>query len=567
MLLNLPDTVEIVHDWNWDDIQPHIDALLAHDLTAETLDDWMNGWNGLMALMFENFALARLANDQDTSDEEAETYLKQLYASIFPRLIEANTQLSRKLVTSGLTPDNFALPLKKMETDIALFREENLPLNVREQALGMEYGKIVSRQTIEWDGEEKTLLEAQKLYQDNDRDTRERAWRLVMDRWLEDRDAINHVWQNLFDVRRQMAENAGFETYRAYRWQQFKRFDYTPDDCMTFHRAIEEVVLPAAQRANQRRQARLGVDTLRPWDLDVDPLGRAPLRPWEDIETFAATAETIFNQVDPTVGGYFQTMRQENLLDLPNRKNKGPGAYCTSLPHRQRPFIFMNAVGKRNDVRTLLHEAGHAFHNFETLKHLPYQQQRAYPIEFAEVASMAMELLAAPYLMEREGGYYTDADYKRDRVAHLEKILFFWPYMAVVDGFQHWAYTSGDTAQDPAACDAKWAELWDRFIQVDYTGLDDIRATGWHRKQHIYRYPFYYIEYGLAQLGAVQVWANALENQPQAVADYLDALALGGTRNLHDLYGAAGVKFAFDAETLGSAVELIESTIEQMDAS
>jgi oligoendopeptidase F len=259
-------------------------------------------------------------------------------------------------------------------------------------------------------------------------------------------------------------------------------------------------------------------------------------------------------------------MRQNDMLDVPNRKNKRPGAFCTSLPHTGSPYIFMNAVGKRDDVRTLLHEAGHAFHNFETMQHLPYLPQRRYPIEFAEVASMAMELLAAPYLDSTHGGYYVTADAARDRIAHLEKIIFFWPYMAVVDGFQHWAYTSGDAPRDPAACDEKWAELWSRFIHVDYTGLETERMTGWHRKQHIYNYPFYYVEYGLAQLGAVQVWANALSDQAGAVKRYREALALGGTRSIPELYAAAGAKFAFDAKTLGEAVGLIESTIERLEA-
>jgi oligoendopeptidase F len=226
----------------------------------------------------------------------------------------------------------------------------------------------------------------------------------------------------------------------------------------------------------------------------------------------------------------------------------------------------MNAVNQRDDVRTLLHEIGHAFHGFETLDSLPYSMQRAYPIEFAEVASMAMELLAAPYLTHAYGGYFTEEEAARDRVEHLEKILFFWPYMAVVDSFQHWVYTSGDAGADPANCDAKWAELWDRFmVAADYTGLEDQKMTGWHRKHHIFRYPFYYVEYGLAQLGAVQVWANALENQTEAVAAYRRGLALGGTQNLHQLFGAAGAKFAFDAETLGNAVALIERTIDDLN--
>ncbi len=566
MAIAFPETIHDVYDWDWSQYQVIMDDLMARELTEDSLDGWLNDWSQALSLMFEAFSRAQLANDKDTTDEQAESYLKQMYVSIYPKMVEANTQLGRKLVESGLQPDNFELSLKKMQTDIALFREENLQLNIREQALGMEYGKITGAQMVEWDGEEVTLKQLEKVYGDDDRAKREKAWKAVMDRWLQDREAINEVWRQLFDIRQERATNTGFDNYRAYRWQEFKRYDYTPADCETFHNAIEQIVVPVAKRRNEIRRQKLGVERLRPWDLEVDVSGQPPLAPWETIDGFAATAETIFTKVDPDLGGYFKTMREEELLDLPNRKSKGPGAYCTGFLYTGRPFIFMNAVGKRNDVRTLLHEAGHAFHAFETMANLPYLHQRRYPIEFAEVASMAMELLAAPYLTQDQGGYYTTADAARDRIAHLERIIFFWPYMAVVDGFQHWAYTSGDEARDPAACDAKWSELWSRFIHTDYTDFDDIKATGWHRKQHIYRYPFYYVEYGLAQLGAVQVWANALEDQENAVKQYRQALALGGTRNLHELFGAAGAKFAFDADTLGQAVELIESTINDLES-
>lgn len=565
MFDTLPANVDAIRDWAWSDFQPYVDDLLNRELNAHTLPAWMADWTSLTNVLSENMARARLANDQDTADEQAEAYYKHLYADIFPPMAQANNQLSKKLVESGLQPENFALPLKKMQADIDIFRLENVPLYVREQGLGMEYGKIVSNQSAMWRGEEVTLIELQKSLQDDDRAVREESWRLWAARWLEDREAINGLWSQLFDVRHEMAQNAGFDNYRDFRWMQFKRFDYTPDDCQTFHDAIEQVVVPAAQRANARRMARLGLDTLRPWDLEVDTSGLPALRPWESIADFEAKAERVFGAVDPDLGGYFRTMRDENLLDLPNRKNKGPGAYCTGFKAAARPFIFMNAVNRRDDVRTLLHEAGHAFHGFEVMKHLPYNQQQAYPIEFAEVASMAMELLSAPYLTHEHGGYYTEEEAARDRIDHLERIIFFWPYMAVVDGFQQWAYTTGKDAQDPAACDEKWAELWRRFIKVDYSGLEDTQMTGWQRKQHIYRYPFYYVEYGLAQLGAVQVWARALQDQAQAVRDYRSALALGGTRNLPELYGAAGVKFAFDAQTLGDAVSLIENTIAELE--
>jgi len=259
-------------------------------------------------------------------------------------------------------------------------------------------------------------------------------------------------------------------------------------------------------------------------------------------------------------------MARESLLDLDNRKNKAPGGYCASFPMSKRPFIFMNAVGLHDDLQTMLHESGHAFHNFER-DALTYSQQRQIGLEFAEVASMSMELLAAPYLAAREGGVYSDADARRARVEHLESDILFWPYMAVVDTFQHWVYAHPSDAADPSKCDAQWAVQWDRFMGgVDWGGLDEEMVTGWHRKLHIHQVPFYYVEYGLAQLGAVQVWANALRDQAGAVARYRRALALGGTAALPQLFAAAGAKFAFDTATLGRYVDLMERTIEELES-
>jgi oligoendopeptidase F len=308
---------------------------------------------------------------------------------------------------------------------------------------------------------------------------------------------------------------------------------------------------------------RLGVETLRPWDLDQDlyPIHLPPLPGYGNIDDLQTKVAAIFTQLDGELGDHFRTMQYEGLLDLENRKGKAPGGYTTGFPVAQRPFIFMNAVGLSSDVRTLLHESGHAFHNFERFR-LPYFQQRIPGLEFAEVASMAMELLASPFLSGGLESLYSVADARRFRLAHLENILLFWPYMAVVDAFQHWVYTHHQPASDPAQCDARWLELCGQYLPgVDWSGLEAAAMTGWQRKQHIFRYPFYYVEYGVAQLGAVQVWRNAINDPATALASYRQALSLGGTASLPDLYRACGARFAFDAATLGEAVELIEKTI------
>jgi oligoendopeptidase F len=293
--------------------------------------------------------------------------------------------------------------------------------------------------------------------------------------------------------------------------------------------------------------------------------GAPLLKPFDSIEELKQGVSTIFHNVDPELGGYFDTLLAEGLTDLANRKNKAPGAYCTSYTSIRKPFIFVNAVGSHDDVMSTLHESGHAFHVFETAG-IPYLQQLAVPMEFAEVASMGMELLASPYLGKKDGGFYSETQAALARIEHLESMILFWPFMAAVDSFQQWVYENPSEGVDPSACNTRWGELWDRFLPgVDWSGLEQVKATGWHRKLHIHTSPFYYVEYGLAQLGAVQIFANALRDQSAAVKAYRTALSLGGTLTLPGLFAAAGARFAFDAATLKSAVDLMEKVIGELE--
>jgi oligoendopeptidase F len=547
----------------WPEIEPRYQELSERPLGTENVIDWLRDWSLLSAQVSESLTRLMIATSLDTADAQAERRYRAFLDQVHQPAQAAEQKLKQKLLDSGLQAPGMQLPLRKMRAEAALFREANLPLLSQDRKLGLEYNKIIGAQTIEWQGQERTLQQIRPLFYQPERAQREHAWRLAMARQLADRQAINQLYARQLTLRRQIAANAGLPDYRAYRWQQMLRLDYTPADCETFQQAIEQVAVQAASRVYENYRRRLGVDTLRPWDLDLDlyTIELPPLPSYGDGAALEARGAAIFQRVDPALGQYFATLRQEGLLDLDNRAGKAPGAYCASLPAARRPFIFANFVGLFSDVRTLLHESGHAFHNFEVLQ-LPFIQQRHPGLEFSEVASMSMELLAAPYLAASQGGFYSDADADRGRLAHLERILLFWPYMAVVDAFQHWVYTHIDEALDPSACDATWLALWRRYLPgVDWSGLDDAAMTGWQRKQHIHRSPFYYVEYGVAQMGAVQVWRNALQNQPAAVAHYRQALALGGTASLPELYAAAGGKFAFDAATLKAAVELVEQHI------
>jgi oligoendopeptidase F len=568
MFSSLPTAASEFMNWDWSKFEPFYRELTERPLNAENVSGWLSDWTALTNIVEEMYARLSVATSQSTADEDARKRYFAFLDNMFPPLQIAAQTLKKKLLDSGLRPAGFDIPLRNMRAEAELFREDNIPLFTEESKLSTQYDEIIGAQTVTWEGQELTLTQLLGVIaQSPDRAVRERAWRLRAERQLADREAINALWVKFMNVRRQIAANAGYSNYRDFRWKQLIRFDYTPEDCKSFQRAIEEVVVPAATRIYQRVGKQLGVSSVRPWDMGRDniyPIDLHPLHPFQSTAELEGKGAAIFQCVDPQLGGYFNTMRQEHLLDLDNRKNKAPGAYCTSFPVSKRPFIFENAIGVNDDVQTLLHEAGHAFHVFET-NHLPYSQQTQVGMEFAEVASMSMELLASPYLPAREGGFYSDQDAAYALVEHLQNLILFWPFMAAVDAFQHWVYENHDAATDPANCDQKWVELWRRFIPgVDWNGLEAQEMTGWHRKLHIHQAPFYYVEYGLAQLGAVQVWRNSLEDQAGAVARYRKALSLGSTVTLPQLYAAAGAKFAFDAATLRMAVDLIESKIEAL---
>lgn len=564
MRATLPATIDGFLALDWAQIQPYFDELESVLLSQENLATWMADWAQVGKLVDESYWYLWVQTTRDTLDTEAEKRFHRFLSDLQEPALAAEQRLKLKLLESGLQPDQFEAPMNNLRAEADLFCETNLPLLTQEQELGGEYDRIRAAQAVTWNGEEATLVKMLMEQHNPDRALREQAWRLSMKRSLEDRDAINALWERYMHLRRQIADNAGLPNYRAYRWTQMLRLDYTPEDCETFHNAIEEVVVPAAGRVLERRRRRLGYDTMRPWDVEVDASGRPPLQPFNSVDDLETKTARVLECVDPQLADYFAVMRREELLDLDNRPGKMPSSYCATYPVQKRPYVFMNVVGTHDDVMTLFHELGHAFHSFENTR-LPYHDQLRIGTEFHEVAAITMELLAAPYLVE--GGFYTETEAAHARVAHLETMLRWWPYIAVVDAFQHWAHTHVDAAIDPARCDSKWGELWARFMRgEDWNGLDDAMKTGWHRKLHIFRVPFYYIDYGLAQLGAVQIWAKALQNPRAAIDQYKYALGLGGTVSLPRLYQAAGARLAFDAGTFAEAVDLIEHTIAELDS-
>jgi oligoendopeptidase F len=552
---------------NWEGIQPLYQQLEDFELTEDSQDTWMEQWSDLKKLVDERYARLELATKLDTTDEEAEKQYHDFLDNVYPSIKAADQVLKKKILGSELTPQGMELALKKMQVEVNIFCEENLPLMTEENKLGTQYSKILGAQTIQWRGEELTLVQVKAALLTTDREVRKELWELLSQRQLKDRKAINELWKKFMNVRGKLASNAGFQDYRAFRWQQKLRLDYSPAESRQFLHAVKEVAVPAASRVYDRYQNRLGIEQVRPWDLEDNQstFSLPAIQAFNTEEEFTSKVGDLFNRLDPVLGDYFNTMQEKELLDLMNRKGKEPGAFCTSFATEGTPFVFMNAVGRGSDLSTLFHESGHAFHVFELIG-FPYHHQGQVDMEFAEVASTAMELLSEPYLSEDRGGFMSPQDTARARLYELEGKLLFWPYMAVVVDFQHWVYENHDLASNPDDCDEKWSELVDYYMPgINWDGFEDVKKTGWHRKLHIHQAPFYYIEYGLAALGAFQIWENAKKDQAQALRDYRQALALGGTVSLPELYRTAGANLSFDSETLGAAVKLIEITLSELE--
>ena len=555
-----PDQIDLDR---WETIQPVLDDLIAPPLTTNDVPGWLAEWSRFAEILGEATTLVSLAYQQNTEDQAAKDAYMHLIREVSPRLRVWEQGMKDKLLDTGWDGPEMATALERFRADKSIYRDENVPLQSEEAAKSARYSELIGGLTVEWDGQTRTLTQLVPFKASPDRAVRESAWRAGYDKMQSVRDELDSLYDEMLALRVQIAKNAGFSNYRDYKWQQLARFDYTPDHAAEFRQAILSEVVPALRRLSGRRAAALGLPSLRPWDLEADPFGGEPLRPFEGGEALAEGSRRIFAALDPELGERVRTMQAEGLLDLDNRKGKAPGGFCTSLPFRKRPFIFMNAVGTEDNVRTMLHEAGHAFHVFEAAK-LPLAWQRRSPMEFNEVASMAMELLTGPYITQPHGGFYDARDAIRSRVQHLERIITFLPYMAVVDGFQEWVYAHPLHTHEER--DAAWLELHQAYcVEADWSGLEEGRRSLWQHKLHIFQVPFYYIEYGIAQIGALQVWQNSLTDPKKALDQYLAALRLGGMVSLTDLYRTAGVRLAFDAKTVGELVALVEGTVSRLE--
>ena len=562
--ISLPASPAAFADAGWSDIAPYYEELATSPLRRDNVEDWLKSWSQLEELIDEAGTVAMIAYTGDTADPEKEKAHLRFSTEIFPQAHEQNVRLSKRLLDLDYTRPGLETTVRRFRTDAEIFREENVALFAQLEELSAQYQKIVGGLTAQWEGETKTIPQLQPYLKERDRQVRERAWRLGNEAYLAHQSELAALFDRMFVARTKVAGNAGFPNYQEYAFKSKHRFDYTPADCTRFHDAVEKTVVPAVARQLAYRRERLGLDRVRPWDLGVELERMESLKPFEDVGVFVERAKAIFRRVDPTLGNEFALMAADGLLDLESRKGKAPGGYCTKLSFRGKPFIFMNAVGVADDVNTLVHEAGHSFHDFAAhSQSLIWQRSPGH--EAAELASMSMELLASPYL-QKPDGYYTADEARSAQIEHLEDILFSLPHIASVDAFQSWIYTSGE-GHDAAARDRAWLEIRSRFEHgIDWSGLERERAARWYRQLHIFEYPFYYIEYGIAQMGALQVWRHSLADQATAVKHYREALALGGTVGLPEIYRAAGARLVFDSATMGELVELVEKRLTELRA-
>jgi oligoendopeptidase F len=527
--------------------------------TADALNRWLLDGSELESCLDEEGSTRYVEMTCHTNDAGRERRYLDFIEQIVPLAKTWSNKLDRKLLDcphrSSLPADRFGVLLRRIENRVRLFREENVALQTEDDRLRQQYQKLTGGLTVSYRGGERTMQQMAQYLEEDDRAVREETWGLVKDKWAEVRDDIETLYDRMVRTRHRMAHNAALPDYRDYAFRHLERFDYTPADCIAFAGAIERRIVPAAKSLADERRTRLAVETLRPWDLAVDPEGRSPLRPFATAAELVAGCGRIFARVDAELAGQFEHMMAAGLLDLESRKGKAPGGYMMDYKGRRLPFIFMNAVGTQRDVETLLHEGGHAFHVFAA-RDEPIAALRDAPIEFAEVASMGMELLSAPYLE----AFYEPADAERARRRQLRDIVNFFPFMATIDQLQHWVYTHPTHGREERK--QAWLELNRRFVPwIDYRGHADALAYAWHRKGHPFTVPFYYVEYGIAQLGALGVWVGSQRDRMAAVAAYRRALALGGSRPLPELFAAAGLRFDFSESTVEPAIGAIEMAL------
>lgn len=549
----------------WEALEPYFKELTERPIhSVQELEKWLHDMSELEAVVSEDACWRQINMTRDTTNKELEDAFTFFCMEIQPKMQPYADKLNRKLVDSPFTQQldqkKYFTYLRNVKKSIDLFREENIPLQAELSVMQQQYGVIAGKMTVEVNGQEFTLQQAAKFLESPDRNLREEVYRKINERRLQDKEELNNLYSKLIEKRHQVALNAGFKNYRDYKFAELGRFDYTKEDAFQFHEAVRLHVLPLVEKINKKKKEKLGLDILRPWDTEAEPEGVKPLNPFTTGEELLEKTVKCLNALNPFFADCLKKMNQMGHLDLESRKGKAPGGYNCPLAESGAPFIFMNAAGQMHDVTTMVHEGGHAIHSF--LSHeLELSAFKEYPMEIAEVASMSMELFTMDYW---DAFFDHPDDLKRAKEHQLERTITIFPWIATIDKFQHWVYENPNHTVEER--EAMWMQILNEFSTnvIDFSGLEMYRQIGWQRQLHLFEVPFYYIEYGIAQLGAIGLWMQYKRNRQQAIDNYIHALSLGGTRTLPELYEAAGLKFDLSPAHIKTLMEFVNGEMEKL---
>jgi oligoendopeptidase F len=550
----------------WEDIKSYFDNLLSRELnTKADFEKWLEDRSELDAVLEEDMAWRYIRMSIDTTNETFSAAYNLFVTKIQPELAPLDDQLNRKLVDCPFKNEfniveAYKIYFRATEVQLNLFREENVAIEAELNEKAQQYGSISAAQSIEHNGEKLTMQKAAQLLKEQDENLRKDVFEKIANRRREDTEKLDELYTELILKRHELALNAGFKNFVDYKFQALGRFDYSKEDCFAFHNAIKTLIVPIVKEIQQKRLALLGKDMFKPWDLEVDPEGKAPLKPFQTGKEMLEGTIGVFDKIDSYFGNCLRTMDEMGHLDLDSKPGKAPGGYNYPLYEIGVPFIFMNAVGAQRDLVTMVHEGGHAVHSFLS-RDLKLTGFKNVPSEVAELASMSMEMLTMNYW---DAFYPNEDDLKRAKREQLEGILKILPWIAQIDAFQHWVYTTIN--HTVAERHQYWQKLSKEFGTglTDWTGFEDQIATSWQRQLHLFEVPFYYIEYGLAQLGALGVWKNSIHNFDKAVADYKEALKLGYTKSIPEIYKTANVKFDFSELYLKELADFIQDELQKM---
>ena len=556
---------EILEIDSWEKIESLFSDLIDREINSVSdLERWMLDRSELEAVLEEDMAWRYIKMNIDTTDKDLSERFHFWIKEISPKMAPYSHKLNIKLVENKflneLDSDKYRIYLRGVKKSIDIFREENIPLFTKMEAKQQEYGSISAKMSIEVDGKKLTMQKASQLLKDTNREKREKIFNKISERRLEDRDILDTLYDELISLRQQIARNAGFENYRDYMFSALGRFDYTATDCYSFHDAIQEEIVPIVTSFEKERKDKLGFSNYKAWDTTVDVDGKDALKPFKGGDVLTDRSIECFRKLRPYFGECLATMKEMEHLDLESKDGKAPGGFMYPLYEIGVPFIYMNAVGSQRDVVTMVHEGGHAVHSFLS-RDLELTEFKSTPSEVAELASMSMELLSMKHW---DVFYDNKEDLKRAKQEQLEKVLEGLPWIAAIDKFQHWIYTTDHTAEERRE---QWLKISSQFGNqiIDWSGQEESLANQWQKQLHLYEVPFYYIEYGMAQLGAIAMWREYILKGEDALNNYMEALKLGYTKSISEIYETAGIKFDFSVEYVKELADFIKTQLSKID--